>query len=189
MLITEGSAIDIAALEFTQQEADKRVMLHIIYSVQNDGVDRVVIHGNDTDIIVICLCDAACILEYFPELWVKTAAEIYLHIYQMAKALGPSKCRTLPFVNSLSGRDTTSCPFFTGKKTWLNCSYTTDIPELERFGEEGQNSYQITSNLINQTRKLVIAVCTNRSNDFEDCDLGTVLCGNKVYKIFYSLRF
>ena len=35
ILITEGSATDIAALESTQQEADTRVMLHTIYSVQN----------------------------------------------------------------------------------------------------------------------------------------------------------
>jgi len=76
-------------------------------------------------------------MECIPELWVRTAAKTYLPINQMAKALGPSKCRTLPFVNSLSGRDTTSYPLFTGKKTWFNCSYTTDIPELERFGEEG----------------------------------------------------
>jgi len=108
-------------------------MLHAIYSVQNEGVDRVVIHGNDTDIIVICLYYAASILQYLPELWVRTAAETYLPIHQMAKALRP-KCRTLPFIHSLSGRDTTSYPFFTGKKTWLNCSYSIDIPELERFG-------------------------------------------------------
>jgi len=67
MLITEGSATDIAALESTQQEADTRVMLHAIYSVQNEGVDRVVIHDNDTDIIVICLYYAATILQNLPE--------------------------------------------------------------------------------------------------------------------------
>jgi len=79
----------------------------------------------------------------------------------------------MPFIHSLSGKDTTSYPFFTGKKTWLNRSYrpTTDIPELERFGEEGQNSYQITSELINQACQLVMAVYTNRSDAFEDCDL------------------
>jgi len=36
---------DITALKSTQQEADTRVMLHIIYSVHNEGVD----HDNDTD--------------------------------------------------------------------------------------------------------------------------------------------
>ena len=149
-------------------------MLHVIYSVQNDGVDRVVIHGNDTDIIVICVYYAASILEDLPELWVRTAAETYLPIHQMAMALGPSKCRALPFIHSLSGRDTTSYPFFTGKKTWLNRSDTTDIPELEHFGEQGQHRNQFTSDLINQTYKLVIAVYTNRSDDFEDCDLGKV---------------
>jgi len=78
-------------------------MLHAIYSVQNEGVDRVVIHGNDTDIIVICLYYATTILQNLPELWVRTAAETYLPIHQMGKTLGPSKCRTLPFIHSLSG--------------------------------------------------------------------------------------
>ena len=84
ILITEGSATDIAGLESTQQEADTGEMLHTIYSVQNEYVDRVVIHSNDTDIIVICLYYAATILQNLPELWVRTAAETYLPIYQMA---------------------------------------------------------------------------------------------------------
>ena len=182
ILITEGSATDIAALESTQQEADTRVMLHAIYSVHNEGVDMVVIHGNDTDIVVICLYYAATILQNLPELWVRTAAETYLPVHQMTKALGPSKCCSLPFSHSLRERDTTSYPFFTCKNTWLNCSYTTDIPELERFGEEGQNSYQITSDLINQARELVIAVYTNKSDAFEDCDLAKL----RAYKFLNS---
>ncbi len=66
LLVTEGSANDITALESTQQEADTRVMLHAIYSVQNEGVDRVVIHANDTYIIIICVYYAASILKIFP---------------------------------------------------------------------------------------------------------------------------
>jgi len=43
MLITEGSAINIAALESTQHEADRRVRFHAIYNVQNKGVHRMAI--------------------------------------------------------------------------------------------------------------------------------------------------
>ena len=50
---------DVAALESTQQEADTRVVLHSIYSVQNEDVERIIIHANDTDIVVIM-----CILRF-----------------------------------------------------------------------------------------------------------------------------
>lgn len=45
VVIKEGSIEDVAALESTQQEADTRIILHIMYSVQNDDVDRVIIYG------------------------------------------------------------------------------------------------------------------------------------------------
>ncbi|XP_014661995.1 PREDICTED: uncharacterized protein LOC106805038 [Priapulus caudatus] len=165
VLLTEGSATDVTALESTQQEADTS---HAIYSVQNEDVERVIIHGNDTDIIIICVYYATTILKDLPELWVRTATENYLPIHQMAVALGPSQCRALPFILSLSGRDTTSYPFFTGKKTWISSSKTTDISKLEDFGEQGQQD--ITLELIDQARKLVITVYSNKADDFEECD-------------------
>ena len=51
VVLTAGSVMDVPALESTQQEADTRIILHTLYSVKNEGVDRVVIHANDTDII------------------------------------------------------------------------------------------------------------------------------------------
>ena len=122
MLLTEGTATDVTALESTQQEADTRVMLHAIYSVQNEDVERVIIHGNDTDIIIICVYYANTILKDLPELWVRTTTETYLPIHEMALALGHAQCRALPCIHGLSGRDQTSYPFFTGKKAWLTSS-------------------------------------------------------------------
>jgi len=52
----------------------------------------------------------------------------------------------------------------------LDLKYIRDIT-ISFYNAEGQNSYQITSDLINQARQLVIAVYTNRSGSFEDCDL------------------
>ena len=37
VLISNSSVMDIAALESTQEEADTRVILHSMYSVQNEG--------------------------------------------------------------------------------------------------------------------------------------------------------
>ena len=44
VLISNSSVMDIAALESTQEEADTRVILHSMYSVQNEGWSE---KGND----------------------------------------------------------------------------------------------------------------------------------------------
>ncbi|KAJ4940066.1 hypothetical protein JOQ06_026376 [Pogonophryne albipinna] len=43
VVLTAWSVMDVPALESTQQEADTRIFLHTFYSVQNEGVDRVVV--------------------------------------------------------------------------------------------------------------------------------------------------
>ena len=53
VLVTAGIVTDVAALESTQQEADTRVRLHSIHSVQKEDVERIIIHTNDTDTVVI----------------------------------------------------------------------------------------------------------------------------------------
>ena len=55
VLVTGRTVTDVAALESTQQDADTRVILHSIYSVQNEDVERIIIHENDTYIVVICV--------------------------------------------------------------------------------------------------------------------------------------
>ena len=76
-------------LESTQQEADTRVIVHTLYSVQNEGVERVVIHANDTD-ITTCLYYGATHLHDLPELWVQRGQNAYLPIHEMVVALGPT---------------------------------------------------------------------------------------------------
>lgn len=62
--------MDVPALESIQQEADTRVILH---SVKKEGVERVIIHCNGTDVIVMCPNYAATLLCDLLELWVRTA--------------------------------------------------------------------------------------------------------------------
>ena len=156
VVIKEGSIEDVPALESTQQEADTRIILHTLYSVQNDNVDRVIIYVNDTDIIIMCLYYAATHLRGLPELWVRTEKNVYLPVHQMVSALGLSQCRSMPFIHSLSGRDTTSYPFYTGKKAWIKASMCLDLPALEEFGEIPSDS--LSDDVIKQARDLTIAV-------------------------------
>ena len=176
VVIKEGCVVDVPALESTQQEADTRVILHTIYSVQAHKVDRVVIHANDTDIIIMCIYHAATHLLDLPELWVRTEQDAYLPIHHMVSALGLAQCRALPFIHSLSGRDTTSYPFFTGKKAWFKTSMGLDLPALQEFGEN--SSYSLSEDVKNQARDLTIAVYASKADHSEDFDLAKL----RVYK-------
>ena len=69
VLVTAGIVTDVAALESTQQEADTRVILHSIHSVQNEDVERIISHTNDTDTVVIsCVYYASTLLRDLSEL-------------------------------------------------------------------------------------------------------------------------
>ena len=177
VVIKEGSIEDVPALESTQQEADTRIILHTLYSVQNDKVDRVVIHANDTDIIIMCLYYAATHLRCLPELWVRTEQNSYLPIHQMVSALGLPQCRALPFIHSLSGRDTVppAIPSSLGRRHGSRPSCVW-ISALEEFGENSSDS--LSDDVINQARDLTIAVYTSKADHQEDFDLSKL----RVYK-------
>ena len=162
---------DVAALESIQQEADTRVVLHSIYSVQNEDIERIIIHANDTDFVVICVYYASTLLRDLPERD-SSARDSYLPIHEIAAALGPASCRALPFIHSLSGRDTTSYPYFTGKKTRIKSSRQIDIPALEDFADGDQGPARITSQVVKQAKQLVVSVYANMGDMFEGADLG-----------------
>ena len=175
VVIKEGSVVDVPALESTQHEADTRIILHTIYSVQSDMVDRVVIHANDTGVIIMCLYHAATHLQDLPELWVRTEQSAYLPIHDMVSELGLAQCRALPFIHSLSGRDTTSYPFFTGKKAWFKTSMQLVLPALQEFGV---SSYSLSDEVRHQARDLTIGVYASKADHSEDFDLAKL----RVYK-------
>lgn len=56
----------------------RRMILHTLHIVQNDGVERVVIHANDTDITNMCPHYGAIHQRNLPELLVKKAQNTYL---------------------------------------------------------------------------------------------------------------
>jgi len=75
-------------------------------------------HRCDSNIDLLC-CNS---VQRPPEMWVRTTHNSYLSVLQMASVLGLAQFRALPFVHSIIGCDTTSYPFFTGKKVWLSTS-------------------------------------------------------------------
>ena len=71
-------------------------------------------------------------------LWIRIGPDNYLPVHEIDKSMEPShasQCSILPFIHSLSGRDTTSLSFFIGKKTWMSFSKKIEIDALKDFAE------------------------------------------------------
>ena len=152
VLVSKGTVNEVAELQSTQNEADTRIILHSIYSFQKEGSERVVIHVNDTDVIVSCVYYTSTLLKELPEMWFRTTQSSYLSIHQP---------------------EITNFPFFTNKKTWLWCSKQVEIPALEDFGETDENSQDIvTTYVIQQAKELLVAVYKKKKDDFKGSALG-----------------
>ncbi len=165
MLVTDQSVSSVLDLQSTQEEADTRIILHLIHAVSN-GVERVVIHANDTDVIVLCIYYLSTDkLNTLKELWVRTEQDKYIPIHDITAALGPAMCQRLPFVHSLSGRDTTSYPYFTGKKAWFESMQAVDTPAIETFGEEDT---ELSDDVYQEARSMCICVYSSKDDDFDD---------------------
>ncbi len=165
VLVTNESVSHVPELASTQEEADTRVVLHAIHAARN-GAERVVVHANDTDIIILCIYYFGTDkLETLKELWVRTEYATYLPIHKLAIALGQTLCQGLPFIHSLSGRDTTSYPYFTGKKAWFEALKSTDTPAIEHLGE---GDTDVCEDVFTEARHLCIKVYSTKHDDFDD---------------------
>ena len=141
-------------LESSQEEADTRIILHSIHNVAQDDTEcvTVVVHANDTDVIVLCTYyESNSSLADLKKLWVRTNYETYIPIHQMATSLGFSLCKALPFLHSLGGRDTTSYPYFVGKKAWVSKARDMDISAIEEFADV-DNQYEKVLNLLTKPK-------------------------------------
>ena len=170
LLVTPNDVQPVAELQSTQEEADTRVLLHAIHSAQHDGMERVLVYANDTDIIVLAIYYASNHLSILQELWVQNAQQSFLPIHEFASKLGTPLCRALTFIHSLSGRDTTSYPYFTGKNKWLANSKTIDISALGDFAEN-EYSCSLTDVVVTQARELLVAVYSNKHENFSKSSL------------------
>ncbi|KAJ8405691.1 hypothetical protein AAFF_G00316710 [Aldrovandia affinis] len=114
----------------SHEEADMRILLHVQDAVR-PGYTKVSICTVDTDVVILAVAAAGRL--DIDELWVAFATGKnfrYLAAHEMAVALGPNKCRGLPFFHAFTGCDTVSCFSGRGKKTawetWKACDEVTD---------------------------------------------------------------
>ena len=90
----------------------------------------------------------------------------------MILRLGPATSRALPFINSLSGRDTTSYPYTSLERRLLNRIMEIDIPALEDFADGDHGPPRITAQVVKQANELVVSVYANMGDMFERANLG-----------------
>ena len=150
-----------------------------MHSVQKEDVERIIVHTNDTDTVVIsCVYYASTLLRDLSGLsmWARTARGRYLPIHGIAAAVGPSTSHALSCIHILSERDTTSYSYFTGKKTCIKSSVPIDIMALEDFVDGDQGPARITAEVVKQAKELVVSVFANKGDMFEGYDLASTEC-------------
>ncbi len=110
-------------LECTHEEADTRVVVHIIHCLTH-GYRRIKVRTVDTDIVVILIGKFFYMQQHYPEieLWVAFGVGKQfrcIHVNAICNKLGKDVSRSLPVFHAFSGCDTTSCFNGIGKKTAL----------------------------------------------------------------------
>ena len=100
--VDQHASHNVVEPESNHEEADTRVILHILYSFEYMQAERVVVHSNDTDVIVMCIYYASkC--NSIEELWVRLAEDEYLPVHEVAEKFGPTDSRFLPLLHALTG--------------------------------------------------------------------------------------
>ena len=101
----------------THEEADTRIILHLEDAVK-EGNTKVSIRTVDTDVVVLAVTSAQRLDN--TEVWIAfgTGKSFrFLAAHEIARALGPDRCRALPMFHAFTGCDTVSCFGGRGKRT------------------------------------------------------------------------
>ena len=106
--IHQGKEYIKSQLQFTFEEADSRIPLHVLNSLRS-GHRVCVVISNDTDVLVALLYDMPVFLDYqLPELWLRAGvgdSTRYVPLHTLFDILGRQLCEVLPAVHSLTGCD------------------------------------------------------------------------------------
>ena len=108
-------------MECTHEEADTRVMVHLLHAIEN-GSASVEVRTVDTDIVVLLIGHFFNLHENHLniDLWVAFGVGKnfqYIHSNSICNDLGREQSRALPIFHAFSGCDTTSPFCGKGKKS------------------------------------------------------------------------
>lgn len=143
--------------ECNHEEADTRIVVHALHSLQTSSVG--LIHTGDTDVIVFLLSNFHHMLNVNPEaeIWVAFKAgkqRRMISINHLTATLGDTKCKAFALFHSFTGSDSTSSFKFKGKRCCLKAAET--ITNLQAdFASLTSTPFEITTELEDAANKLV----------------------------------
>ena len=119
-MISIGS--DRSFPECNHEEADTRIVIHVLHAIQAEQTKSVLVRTVDTDVIVILIGKFNKLRAIQPdlELWVGFGTGrnfSFLSINNICASLGEAHSRSLPVFHALTGCDTTSTFYGKGKKS------------------------------------------------------------------------
>ena len=126
----------------TQEEADTRMLLHIVHADASFGLAKtkgtVILKATDTDVLVLAVY-------YFPQLkntthlWLETGTvtattnqKRFVPVHEICSSIS-HLCALLPALHALTGCDSTSAFFNIGKTTMMNVVSKSDIDDLQNL--------------------------------------------------------
>ena len=119
-MIYIGSAT--AMTDCTHEEADTRIVVHILHAIQVEEAKTVLVRTVDTDVLVILVGKLHDLKEVQPELDLWLAFGMgrnfrFISVNSICAILGKPRSTSLPVFHALTGCDTTSGFFGKGKKS------------------------------------------------------------------------
>lgn len=109
---------DISELTLcSQEEADKRLFLHVLDARKNSAHQKILKRTVDTDVVVLAVSNWQKLSVH--ELWVAIGVGNhfrFIPVFELAECLGPAKSEALLFFHAVTGCDTVSGFFGYGKQ-------------------------------------------------------------------------
>lgn len=133
-LVVSSRGRNVQCLCSTQEEADTRIVLHAVDAAKKN-FQRVIFISRDTDVLVLMVMHATT-----PEVWLSAGTGTkprYVPVHTIKQTLTPEILAGMPAFHALTGCDTTSRMFGTGKKTAWKV-FISNIQTLVTFGTGSQ---------------------------------------------------
>ena len=174
--LCQGSLQIYPNLDSMTAEADSRIIPHVEKAVMK-GVKRVIVHSNDTDVLVYLLY----YIHYFinlgvEELWIKYGTgdkSRHIPVHKLGCVLGTQLCKVILKSHVLTGSDVTS-------KLGTKAAALNSEPEkyLESFGEMNKRSLES----LEKAEKYLVRVLQKNS---KFTNFNELRYDNLYYNLFY----
>lgn len=150
-------------VECNHEEADSRIIVHLLHAVTSDHAQTIQVRTVDTDVIIILVGMLHVIHEHNPECEVWVAFGMgrnysIKHVNNICRLLGEHKARSLPVFHALTGCDTTSTFFGKSKlSAWNTWKMFPDLtPTLESLAKEPFQKLTPDGNIFSKIERFVI---------------------------------